>query len=755
MARDSDYMQLTTVARSAFSDKATGARFLVPKIVSTKRVRILGMVADNDESAAASRRTARVWVQAERLDVATAVRRINGSSLGGGGVGGRSRGTGAMRSIPSFTMSAKNAAPKPAAQPAVADEASLIANAARVYRVQVMDPGSDKEASVIVSTGPGGRGGSGVVVSLRGLVPAVLLEPSAERALLAHLCEERTAHHDGVGGRLQLEPIVARSVGLQAGNGAPPDCEAGEFVVEAKCDGATVSAWLVTRDSDGDTSASAGGSAPVPLVMDIGAAADKAGVSHALSDGDVTGALLAMAGRVALRRTAGAKQQLVLVAVGEGEGEGAAAEAAVAESSRDTEEGVVLTEDGTDACRDTWEVAEADLKAVAPGPFSEATAACADESGAVGAMLHSHTRRQPMVPTPWASKRATLLGLDGAPRSSPFEPRAGTGSASGSGRVRLVVRTPPMKPAGQAGALTPAAGASSEDDGHDGQVTLMCVSSVDPASSQERQSYFSIGATPESAAAGGAPSVDAVFPTALLAGHSVQALSTHMLDDRLAYSELASRWWRREALLWPQMKAVAGALEAIAADGTTASSHAAAVRFSGASDAAAASAAASAALFTAAEFNPSGQPLTLTPALARGVGLSGAAEGEAAPPSAETRQFVVEARCAGNSVLFRLVNLPAGALRALKASSRVRSGGLLDRPIVGRLGTPPPALIVPLAETLRATGLHSLDSGLNAALLAAAERVALVRTDAAPAEGDDTPAEPESGTFELRLVARA
>ncbi|CAE7938702.1 unnamed protein product, partial [Symbiodinium sp. KB8] len=169
MARDSDYTQLTTVARSAFPDKATGTRFLVPKIVSTKRVRILGMAADNDESAASSRRTARVWVQAERLDVASA-------GYGRDAVG------------------------------AFVHDAALIANAARVYRVQVMDPSSDTETSVIVSTGPGGHGGSGAVLSLRGLVPPALLEPPAERALLAHLCEERTAHHDGAGGRLDLEP---------------------------------------------------------------------------------------------------------------------------------------------------------------------------------------------------------------------------------------------------------------------------------------------------------------------------------------------------------------------------------------------------------------------------------------------------------------------------------------------------------------------------------------------------------------------
>ena len=754
MARDSDYTQLTTVARSAFPDKATGTRFLVPKIVSTKRVRILGMAADNDESAASSRRTARVWVQAERLDVASAVRRINGSSLAGGSVGGRSRGTGAMRSVPSFTMSAKGAAPKPAAQPAALDEAALIANAARVYRVQVMDPSSDTETSVIVSTGPGGHGGSGAVLSLRGLVPPALLEPPAERALLAHLCEERTAHHDGAGGRLDLEPVSARSVGLQAGSGAPAGCEASEFVVEAKCDGATVSAWLVMRDSDGDTSATAGGTAPVPLVLDLETAARKAGASHALSDGDVTGALLAVAGRVALRKAAGAKQELLVVAVGEGEGEGAAAQAAAAESSRDLEEGVVLTEDGIDACRDTWEVAEADLKAVASGPFSEAAPPAAEDSEAFGAMVHSHTRRQPMVPTPWASKRATLLGLDGGPRSSPFEPRAGTGSASGSGRVRLVVRAPPMKPAGEAGALEPTEAVTGADVELEGHVALLRVSSVDPASSQERHSYFSIGATPESAAAGGAPSVDSVFPAALLTGPSVQALATHMLDDRLAYSELAARWWRREALLWPQMPSTAKALAAVAADGTTAASHAPVVRFSGATDAAAVSAMAAGALFSVQEFASAGQPLTLTPALARGIGLSGAGDEAAVPSSAESRQFVIEARCAGSSVVLRLVNLPAGALRALKASSRVRSGGLLDRPIVGRLAQPPPALVVPLTEALLATGMHSLDAGLNSVLLGAAERVALVRTDSAPTAGDDSPAEPEAGTFELRLVSR-
>ena len=156
MASDSDYVKIHSVARSAMPDKESGNRFLVPKMISLKRVRILGLAAEHDESAASSRRTARVWVQAEKLDVGAAVRRVRQGNTGG-------RTTGAMHKVPSFTMSTGKrrdiAAGASSTQQANRDEvATHIERSVRVYRVVCMDPSADREDVLVVTTGPGRRG---------------------------------------------------------------------------------------------------------------------------------------------------------------------------------------------------------------------------------------------------------------------------------------------------------------------------------------------------------------------------------------------------------------------------------------------------------------------------------------------------------------------------------------------------------------------------------------------------------------------
>ena len=736
MASDSDYVKIHSVARSAMPDKETGTRFLVPKMISMKRVRILGLAAEHDESAASSRRTARVWVQAERLDIGAAVRRVRQGNTGG-------RKTGAMHKVPSFTMSTGQRKDLPAAgvsgsRDAVRDDAAAhIERTVRVYRIVCTDPSAEREDVMVVTTGPGRRGaaaeGRRQVLSLRGLVPEALLEPTMEHALVAHLCEERTAHKAGAGSSLDLLAVSARSTGLKVKG-------ADEVVVEAKCDGETISVWRVLRDEEGNAVAAAGGDAPVPLVLRLQTAAEQVGGDALLANGDVTGVLLAVASRtvVAAPAPGETRRQLRLVPVGKEVAAEARAAAAAAEATAAART-VVRTEDGNDVWRDTWDVAEADIAAVLDGPFPTDKPLAADPDGPRSRPIHSHTRRQPMVPTPFASKRATLMGLDGGPRSSPYEPKVGTGFASGSGRVKLVARALQAREEGEPNALVPAAEGATP--------SLIWVTSVDPASSQERCAAFTTGASPVSAAAGGAAAVDGVVPRDLASPSALLGLVTHLLDDRVVYSELAARWWRREALRWPQLDAVADALRALR-DGAAASSVETVVAMQGGD----AASMARSALPCVVPFE-SKQPLTLTPALARAQGLSAAVGDEPStgtPTGAESRIFVVEARCAGDAILVRLVNPPAGTVGALKSSSRVKRIGLKERSMVGELATPPAALLVPLAAAQQATGTAGMDVPIRSVLLSVAERVCLVRDCDGDAPSDGV--EPEEGKFFLRLV---
>jgi hypothetical protein len=396
---------------------------------------------------------------------------------------------------------------------------------------------------------------------------------------------------------------------------------------------------------------------------------------------------------------------------------------------------------GVDVWRDTWLIAEADLAAVSDGPFLEELPAAADPDAADHRTITSHTRRKPLLPTPMAAKRATLLGLDGAPRSSPFEPRAGTGSASGAGRVRLVAR--PVD------ARADAAG----DVG-----SIIRVSTVDPASSQERHGFFSIGGTDKArAGALGVAALDGVVPSHLLASGVSDTLVSHILENRIVYTEMVARWWSREALLWVEMDRVRAGLEAIAASADKAKDFADIIAFEDGTDAADL---AGKAVFTVSPFATTApeQPLTIAPALARGLGMMAPLPGgtdeivAGMPAEAESRLFVVEARCAGDSVVLRLVNTAEGAAAALKASSRVSAVGLAERSMVGSLATPPPVLVIKLNTAYSASGADLRDVAVTTALLAATERVALVRTDGGSAPTDGS--EPEAGTWKLQLVPR-
>jgi hypothetical protein len=714
---EADWTILQSMARSA-APGGSGKHKLYKQTVSSKRVRMLGFAELTEDAPGIAKRSARVWLQASRftdLDVALS-HAMRAKQRGG-----------AMHKVPSFTLGKDGVARAVNTEggPGTRNEtAERIASAVRVYRVSCLDPSSGDSEHLLLSTGPGisGRGGRTLhVQTLRGMVPPQLLLPGAESALLRHLLEERIAHDADQGGALSICPVAARAIGLAASSpSAPGGTSEEEVVVEARLTGEGVTLWQVFERPKGRPGVLAIGEVLTPRsasktavsqVLPFSRAASQVHLGEQVHEGRIGPVLMCIASHTAAVHE-GDVTRLQFVPLHD-----AMEPPGTARNGRSsTSDGVdVILSAGLDPYHDARAVAEMDVASVILNAESSETPAVVDDTVSVGTVL-SFSKRQPIVPVPAADVASRMMGLDGAPRSTPFEPRSESSLAPGARLVKFVMR---------------------RVQGREGSAKLFRINAVDPAVGDERSVFCSVGAEDGWSKHGIVP-LDPLVPARVLASLDEQDLLVHVLEERVVYSELLQRWWGREAVLWGDPIALETQLTQIASGRTTPEAASSVVNVVKGTPLSVVRQAIQALTPPASDSSSAMSPLSFGPCCARGVGCT---------ERGESKLFVLEARLSGEAVTIRMVNPPPGAYGALLDSeTRSKALNLESRRMVGRLKHPPAPLVLSL-DTLLSECKVFIDHGRVAqALLKCVSRVSLERED-----GGDLGSELGEGKWRLQL----